>query len=195
MELKLDSFSDNILENNGEVSAENFSDRDVIYTLRTACQSQGRLVLLADQKANALIGVMTLIFTILLTKSDYLITLGGCFSVAIVGFMLIELSAVLMALLVILPQTIKRAKVPSLDQVSNPLFFGFFSQFEEGEFCDFMSNRLVNDRAARELLITDLYQVGVVLQRKYHRLRLAYLLSSAGIVLLFCLVVAFLFTH
>lgn len=45
------------------------TDRDVIYALRTTHQYQTNLINLADHKANILIGLSLVTFSILLTKA------------------------------------------------------------------------------------------------------------------------------
>lgn len=53
--------------------------------------------------------------------------------------------------------------------------------------------KLLNgDHAARKLLIKDLYQVGVVLKKKYALLRHAYFCASMGVLLLVLDAVAYL---
>ncbi|HEX5485234.1 MAG TPA: Pycsar system effector family protein, partial [Limnobacter sp.] len=76
-------------------------------------------------------------------------------------------------------------KFASLQDAPNPMFFGFFTQFSQSEFSDYAASVLQHDQHARALLIRDIYQIGHILRRKYKGLRIAYLLQSVSLVILF----------
>lgn len=159
-------------------------DSDVIQTLRTAHQSQTHLIQLADQKANILIGVTAVIFSILFTKSESLMNIHNWVVYPIIGFLFTEIIAIILAFFVILPKNIKRCRNRSIDEVSNPLFFGSFTKFSQDQFLDYLSNRLVDNDSAREMLAKDYYQRGIVLKRKYALLKYSYIFAIISFLLL-----------
>ncbi|MEM8830396.1 MAG: Pycsar system effector family protein [Cyanobacteria bacterium P01_G01_bin.19] len=168
-------------------------DRDVIYALRTVHQNQMQLILLADQKANILIGIVAVIFTILFTNANFLTDISQWLLVPFACFLLVEVMVAVLALLVIFPKNINRLRKRKIEDMSNPLFFGSFIKFKEYEFVDFLFNELNNDQAARIHLIKDIYQMGLVLKKKYLLLRYAYIFAVIGIALLLFLIVIFPF--
>ena len=85
-------------------------DRDVIYALRTVHQNQMQLILLADQKANILIGIVAVIFTILFTNTNFLTNISQWLLVPFACFLLVEVMFVVLALLVIFPKNINRLR-------------------------------------------------------------------------------------
>ncbi len=167
------------------------SDRDVIYVLRTIHQNQTQLVALADQKANILIGIVAVIFTILFTNAGFLSTMRGWLLVPFAMFLCVEVAAAALSLIVIVPRNTKRRRLQRLEDASNPLFFGSFLGFEQSEFLTHVTDKLDGDRAARQLLLADIYQMGVVLRKKYDLLRFAYIFAAIGFVLLLSLIVTF----
>jgi hypothetical protein len=156
----------------------------VICTMRTAHQNQSKLIALADQKANALIGVLAVVFSILFTSAQHIFALPLVSQIAFLGFLLTEIIGIAYALLVIFPKniSIKRCKTP--EDMSNPLFFGAYTQFDEQEYIPYLAGQLITGESACELLLSDFYQVGMVLKCKYGLLRRAYLLAVSGFILL-----------
>ncbi|MCK4711122.1 MAG: hypothetical protein KAU21_21095 [Gammaproteobacteria bacterium] len=138
--------------------------------------------MLADQKANILIGVVAIICTIVFTKSDILTTMNGSLLIPFICFLVLEVLAMFLALLVILPKNINRQNLIKLEDASNPLFFGVFTNYSEQEYVDFLINHMNDDQSARTLLATDLYQVGIVLKKKYSLLKYAYSFAVVGVV-------------
>ena len=105
-----------------------------------------------------------------------------------------EVLAAFLVLFVILPKKIVRPESMKIEDVSNPLFFGIFTKFKQDEYVTFLSDKLIDNQSARTLLITDIYQQGGVLKRKYSLLRYAYTAAVTGVALLLSFIVLFLFT-
>ncbi|AFZ45676.1 hypothetical protein PCC7418_3566 [Halothece sp. PCC 7418] len=159
-------------------------DHDVIYTIRTVCQNQTQLIMLADQKANILIGIISVVFTIFFTRVHFITGLNQWLTIPLAGFVIVETVAAFLALLVIFPRQTKRPKTQSVEELANPLFFGNFSQFKRQDIVDFLVENMDDNYSARSILITDLYQAGMVLKDKYTLLRYAYLCTIFGVVLM-----------
>jgi hypothetical protein len=148
-------------------------------------QNQVHLIALADQKANILIGIVSIVFSILFSSNKLISdNLNLWLSIPFFGFIILEMIATLLALLVILPRQISRTKKRSIKDVDNPIFFGNFKQFRREDVVDFLLENMNNDYTARSILISDLYQMGIVLKDKYTLLKYAYIFAVAGVFLL-----------
>ena len=149
------------------------SSQDVIQVLRTAQQHQVQLNVLADQKANINIGFTLFFITLTQAQLDF-----GADEDSLVrfGFILLILSiatSLLLALVVVLPRT-GRMRIRDAGQMSNPFYFGMFSQLSQQDYVDYLAEQLDENFRARELIAVDIYQIGLVLRRKYRLLRLSY---------------------
>jgi hypothetical protein len=168
---------------------------DVIGALQAVHQCQTRLVILADQKANALIGVLTVVFTILFTNAQHLFRLPLAGQIGFFCFLIMEMAGVVFALLAIFPKNISGKIHEKPEQMSNPLFFGVYTQFKQEDYVTYLMSRLTSGASARRLLLTDYYQVGTILKQKYSQLRRAYMLAVGGFALLLLgLAIGFLVT-
>jgi hypothetical protein len=169
------------------------NSRNAIYALRTTHQHQSQLLVLADQKANILVGILAVILTIIFTKADFLTNASVIYIIPIAVFIILEVAALLLALLVIMPKTIGHLHTTKIEDIPNPFYFGFFTMFSEDEYVEYLSNTLKDGMSARSLLAKDIYQTGFVLRRKYVLLKNTYILAFAGVLVLASSVVAFLF--
>ena len=113
----------------------NSTDRDVIQTLRTAHQNQTQLNLMADQKANILIGTLVLMYTVVFTRILTLAEYSDQVMVPLASFIVLEIIPMVLTILVLIPRNIKGKSEISIDEMPNPLFFGFFTKFSEKEYC------------------------------------------------------------
>lgn len=162
--------------------AEQQTDReDIIYALRTAHQGQMQLNLMADQKANILVGTILLLMTVLLTRLSSLELNQPWLPIVITVVTIVEVIAVALGILVIKPRTRYLKKPIKVTDMPNPLFFGFFCHLEEHEYIHYMQNLLVDNRAAHQLLLKDYYQIGQVLKRKFLLLKYAYFFAALGL--------------
>jgi hypothetical protein len=156
--------------------------QDITHTLRTAQQHQVTLSLIADQKANIIIGFALIFFSVIqsqmfsseFSQKVYFLPLAALAITVFISFFL--------AILVVLPR-IKSSGFTKPADMPNPLFFGFFASFPEKEYSDYMMKTLNNNVAARELMIKDIYQIGAVLKKKYQLLRFSYMLLAVGALL------------
>ena len=153
-------------------------DKDVIYTLRCAHQKQAQLILLADQKAQILSGLVLVVLTLLGTRLIYMNTDGfleSLNSVTVVFlslFLVSEVIAISLGILVVMPKLPKSQKIDqSIDGISNPLFFGAFAEFEEDKYLDYVEKNITCNDSAKRFLAKDIYQGGMVLSDKYRKLR------------------------
>jgi len=165
-----------------EVLEHMVGGQDIIHTLRTAQQHQVTLSMIADQKANIIIGFALIFFSVIqsqifareFTQQIYFLPLTALSLTVFVSF--------LFSILVVLPRA-KSIKLDKPSDMPNPLFFGFFAAFTQREYTDYMVKTVHNNAAARKLMIQDLYQIGVVLKRKYNLLRYSYMALAIGALL------------
>ena len=134
-----------LLDANQEID---IASHDVIYAIRTAHQHQSQLLVLADQKANILVGILSVVLTIIFTKSSALTNISSDLFVPVACFIVLEVVALLLALLVIMPKTIGQLNTTKIENIPNPFFFGFFTRFREDEFLEYLSRELNDDKSA-----------------------------------------------
>lgn len=157
-------------------------DHDVIYTLRTAHQNQTQMLILADQKANIIIGAIVIFLSLSITRYTVLSHYTHLYSTIFLLVLVLEMIALFLCVSVISPRFLwKRNDLP-IEKIPNPLFFGFFTNYSEEEYTDFMVKKLFNNQNARELLLRDYYHVGHVLRRKFVMLKFAYLFATSGLI-------------
>jgi Pycsar effector protein len=133
---------------------------NMVNVIRTAQQIHVALSQMADQKANMLLAATFVIFTIAIgqvpqmTRPLPLLLLGGG-----------AFFSAIFAVLAVLPA----AHFKTGGKI-NLLFFGSFSQLSETEYLDRVIAELEDEETAFRMMARDLYQNGVVLERKKYRL-------------------------
>lgn len=158
------------------------SSQDVIHVLRTSQQHMVMLGQMADQKANIIIGVSLIYFSVIGTRM-----VGGSiadqrFLLPLAVLSLTIFGAFFLAVTVVTPR-IKTHTSEDPADMPNPLFFGSFTNCAQERFVAHMLERLADGNAAREMLLRDIYQIGTVLRRKYRLLRYAYGVLAVGVLL------------
>ena len=133
---------------------------NAIHLVRTTQQIHVQLSAMADHKASILMGATFVIFTI---------TIGQARSAsAPLPLLILGASAffsAVFAVLAILPATHYKS-----GGAINLLFFGSFTQLSEEEYLDRMVERLTADEDIFRTMARDIYQNGLVLERKKYRL-------------------------
>ncbi len=158
-------------------------NQDTIVALRCAQQHQVHLTAQADQKANINIGIVSLVAIFIsnskiamATEADIIIKMG------MVGFIAMVAISLVMALMVVMPR-LGRVKNTQATEMSNPFYFGSFTQIPLGDYVDYMDNNLTNNDQAKRMLASDIYQIGQVLNRKYASLRISYVFLGLSVMM------------
>lgn len=159
----------------GETSRHGFGP-DAVQLLRTTQAIQYQLSQMADTKANIVLAITFVIFTLTMGQAKGgaapplpLLVLGGAAFV----------SATL-AVMAVLPSV--RASAPRTDEGANILFFGAFSRLSEEEFTRRLLGSLGDNRSVFETFARDIYQNGHVLAvKKYRLLGYAYRVLLVGL--------------
>lgn len=161
------------------------SRRGVETLFRTSYRVNMDLTSLADSKANIMISINGLMVSILIAsiapKVDANPWLLAPTSVFLIGCLVSLVFSVLSA----------RPRVhtshQTLDEIrrnqSNILFFGNFASLSAADYQTAMKERMNDSVALYELMITDIYGVGAVLERKYKLLRGAYTAFLSALVI------------
>jgi hypothetical protein len=147
----------------GEASRHGFGP-DAVQLLRTTQAIQYQLSQMADQKANMVLAITFVIFSLTLGQVK-----GGSappLPLLIMGFA--AFVAATLAVMAVLPSV--RAVPLSPEGPRNILFFGAFSQLSEEEFIERLLGSLKDNRAVFETFAHDIYQNGHVLAVKKYRL-------------------------
>ena len=147
---------------------------DVIYVLRTTQQHHVMLGMIADRKANIVLGAFLIFITVTQKMANSSTGLELPLWVLTVFFTL----SALFALLVIAPRFRNKPKKPG---AGNLLFFGTFANMGQEEYIEQLKQQLQDNEQARQLMMKDIYQIGQVLNKKYKNLRYSYASLALGI--------------
>lgn len=129
---------------------------------------------LADAKANFLISVNSIILILIVSHGQKYITHKGL--LIPVGIVIATcIGSMIFAVLVARP----RFKQAKLDNNISPekcslLFFGGFGALSKERYIEGFSKLIVSPNRLYEAMMGDIYEMGIVLQKKYTRLKLAY---------------------
>lgn len=146
----------------------------VDYLLRTTQQNLTQYSIMADQKANIILGISLLMFTVLLS----LIQKSGIHAWSI-SLLFFTVAAAISALLSVNP-TLK-TKGP----IKNPnlLFFGHYSSLTQQDYLERMHHVIKEDASVYDTIMKDIYEHGLVLRaKKYKYLTYSYRFFIAGII-------------
>jgi hypothetical protein len=144
------------------------------HMMRTTQLAQVQLSAMADTKASILMGATFVIFTITIGQARAgeaplpMLILGGA-----------AFFSAIFAMLAVLPTLGK----PRHDAGGNILFFSVFTAMDEETFIDEITARARTDDSIYRTMARDIYQNGMVLQRKkYRMLGWAYRVFLVGLV-------------
>jgi carbon starvation protein CstA len=171
------------VETNHDTDIDPIGQQDIIHTLRTAQQHQVTLSMIADQKANIIIGFALIFFSVIQSQMFSEEFINDRYFFPLSALALTVFISFFLAILVVLPRFKRGHAYTQPSQMPNPLFFGFFASFTQKEYTDYMMDTVDSNEAARRLMVQDLYQIGVVLKKKYELLRFSYLSLAIGALL------------
>ena len=157
--------------------------------LRVNHGNQMRLGLMADQKANIMITVASIVFSITIANLDNEVMKWPLLTFAVGSFF-----SLLFAIFAIIPSTDYPTKKGSneIDRESplfNPLFFGHFAHLPIEEYKEDYANTLMTDDKVYDAMAGDIYGQGKVLAlNKYKFLKWSYtsfLWGMSGAIIVF----------
>ena len=145
-----------------------------IHLLRTVQNNTLKLSQMADQKASILMGATFLVFSLSVSRS--LLNEPNLAMLVLAGSAFLSSLCAVMA---VLPSV---GRLPSDPAQINKLFFGHFALLEEKGWQSDVLEELRTDEQVFRAMLHDIYQDGLVLQRKKYRfLSLAYRIFIAGL--------------
>ncbi|MFP6789823.1 MAG: Pycsar system effector family protein [Thalassolituus sp.] len=157
------------------------NSNEVVKLLQAMHHNHLRLNVMADQKANILMGIIGIMFTVILTKLTSTESYDTHIQFVLAVFIALELVAFTASLLVIAPKFHGSFMIENLDSMPNPFFFGFYTKFREDDYIQHMMTLITDDEAAKIHFYKDIYQMGVILKQKYKQLRRAYFFAFLGV--------------
>ena len=158
--------------------------------LRINVTNQMRLTVMADQKANIMITVASIVFSVTVANLD-----NEVMKWPLLFFAFGCTISLLAAIFAIIPQT-GYPKKPGRDEIDrespafNPLFFGHFAHIPIEEYKEDYAETLMTDDRIYDALAGDIYGIGTTLMNnKYKWLRrsyMAFLVGMSGAITIFC---------
>ena len=147
--------------------------------LRTMQQHHVQLSVMADNKANILITVSSIVLTMVLANLKDPDLRSAMLTLA--GFVLI---ALLLAIIAVLPKYRPLRVGPGpLPATFNLLFFGHFAELSRDRFLEEISQAMKADGSVYETMAKDVYSMGYYLAHfKYRYLRWSYLFFLGGFI-------------
>lgn len=164
---------------------------DTLY--RTGFRNHINLSRIADGKANMMISINTIVLSILLAVSgaglsfieNFFYDSPG-FALPVIILLLSSLTALVFAVFSAKPSVTTSKLDKEFDPNStetNMLYFGNFLQLEKEDFVHYMDNLKVDQEQLYNDLSRDLYNLGLVLRKKYQLLTISYNVFVGGLVL------------
>ena len=158
--------------------------------LRINVTNQMRLTVMADQKANIMITVASIVFSVTVANLD-----NEVMKWPLLFFAFGCTISLLAAIFAIIPQT-GYPKKPGSDEIDrespafNPLFFGHFAHIPIEEYKEDYAETLMTVDRIYDALAGDIYGIGTTLMNnKYKWLRrsyMAFLVGMSGAITIFC---------
>ena len=151
---------------------------------RTTSTNHIRLSSMADSKANIMISVNAIIISVLLSVLLRKLEDYPNFILPAIIFLATSVTTIVFSVLATRPN-VTSGRFTDLDirsKKANLLFFGNFHQMSYQEYEDGMETIMQNGEYLYSNMIHDIYNLGVVLGRKYRLLRIAYNTFMYGIV-------------
>lgn len=157
------------------------SHANAIHLIRTCQAHHVTLSAMADQKANIIIGVNSVIFALVVreaAQNPALLVLAASSGLAAV-----------LCMLAVLPSIGRPPRGPA--PPPNLLFFAGFTRLSEAEWIDWLERTNADDHAIQMAMARDIYQLGQVLaQKKYKYLGWGYRVFIGGLVATFAVFLA-----
>jgi len=153
--------------------------------LRLTSENHMRLSDMADGKANILISVNAIIISVILSVLLRRLQIDTYLTIPTIIFLTSSVCTIVVAILATRPKisvgTFSEEDI--INKKTNLLFFGNFYRTSQEDYERAMSKMMVDSEYLYGSLIKDIYQLGVVLSRKYKLIRWAYNIFMFGIVI------------
>jgi hypothetical protein len=155
---------------------------------RATYQNQSGLIQMADNKANIIISINTMIISSIIAITGYGAVAGKIDSygpqmlIPIVLIILSCLISVIFAIQAARPKLIKAKNIGGTMQKSSLLFFGVIASYTQQQYLEEIKKLLESGNDLYEHMTIDLYNQGLILKRKYNLLVYAYQVFMFGFI-------------
>ena len=156
--------------------------RQTLY--RVTVRNQLRSISIADQKANILIGINTILISIIVTVLGVESTVPGLrfiseldLNIPLLVFLMACFGSGYIAVLAVRPP-----KKPWKSDVPDKIFFKNYDEIDLDNFKTYIDGILESGQRIYDSLNTDMYLLGKTIIRKYNYLRVAYTIFMFGLV-------------
>ncbi|MEP6465344.1 MAG: Pycsar system effector family protein [Parafilimonas sp.] len=165
-------------------SANSLTTKGIQTMLRLTSENHLKLSDMADHKANILISVNSIIISVILGVLVRKLDDDAYLTIPTIIILLVAVTTIVIAILATMPKvrsgTFSDQDV--LNKKTNLLFFGNFYKSSFDQYDKAMRTMMHDTDYLYGSLIKDIYNLGVVLGRKYKLIRLAYYIFMVGIV-------------
>jgi hypothetical protein len=163
----------------------NFTTKGIQTMLRLTSENHMKLSDMADGKANILISVNSIIISVILTVLLRRLQIETYLTIPTVIFLLFTLATIIISILATRPKVTEGtfSEQDIIDKKTNLLFFGNFHKSSLETYERAMQTMMVEPDYLYGSLVKDIFQLGVVLARKYRLIRLAYNVFMVGIII------------
>lgn len=164
------------------------ADRGRETLFRSTYQNQSNLIQMADNKANIIISINTMIISSIIAITGYGAVAGKIDTyeyqvmIPIIVIILSCLVSVIFAIQAARPKLIKAENQGGTMQKSSLLFFGVIATYTQQGYIDEMNKLLDAGNELYEHMTIDLYNQGLILKRKYNLLVYAYQIFMIGFI-------------
>ena len=149
--------------------------------LRLNYSNQLRLTLMADTKANIMITVSSIVFSITLANISNALLFYPLMALGLSSVIALVCAIIVIMPSIAYPQT-KSGHIDRNSDLFNPLFFGHFAHIPIREYKEEYAKRLMTDEYIMDALTSDIYGIGrVIATNKFKYLRYSYVSFLTGL--------------
>jgi len=179
--------NDVVINNNDDLiirKTNNLTTKGIQTMLRLTSENHLKLSEMADHKANILISVNSIIISVILGVLLRKLQEEPNLTIPTVIFLLVAVTTIVISILATRPKLSSGtfSSQDIMNKKTNLLFFGNFHKASYEEYDTAMRKMMQDSDYLYGSLIKDIYQLGVVLGRKYKLVHLAYNIFMIGIV-------------
>ena len=165
---------------------------------RVAYRNQITLIQIADNKANLIISINTLIISSIIAVSGYGVVAqhfqydSASVFIPLTLILLSCLSSAIFAIQAAKPKLISSAPLDTQKDKTSLIFFGEIAQHNQADYLERMRSLMDSDEQVYETMCIDLHNQGMILTRKYKLINTAYRIFMFGFILSVWVFLAFL---
>lgn len=174
-----------VIDKEAVKATNNLTTKGIQTMLRLTSENHMRLSDMADGKANILISVNAIIISVILSVLLRRLQVDTYLTIPTIIFLTSSVCTIVVAILATRPK-VSLGTFTDEDintKKTNLLFFGNFYKSSMEDYEKAMSKMMVDSEYLYGSLVKDIYQLGVVLARKYRLIRWAYNIFMVGIII------------